>query len=256
MHGGRESQSMDAQQVVLRPCEGLEELQACVSLQKQVWGWSDAELVPRDIFVVAMKIGGQVIGSFDRGMLVGYVLSFPGFRRGDIYLHSHMLAIREDYRNLGLGRRLKCAQREEALRRGFTLIEWTFDPLETKNAHFNLERLGAIVRRYVRNQYGITSSHLHAGLPTDRCMAEWWLNSCSVKAVLNGRQSPRPPVELRISVPEEIAELRRNEPKRAVEIQTRIAEELTAGFDKGLAVIGFDRSGGTGTYLLGKWESK
>ncbi len=88
-----------------------------------------------------------------------------------------MLGVVDDYRNAGVGRRLKLAQREEALARGIDLVEWTFDPLEIKNAFFNIERLGAIVRRYVQNQYGITASPLHGGLPTDRCVAEWWLRS-------------------------------------------------------------------------------
>src|SRR6202012_2433270 len=104
------------------------------------------------------------------------------------YLHSHMLAVLPEYRNAGLGRRLKLAQRDDALSRGFDLMEWTFDPLEIKNAYFNLERLGAIARRYNVNQYGITSSPLQGGLPTDRLVAEWWLKSKRVEQLLaNGK---------------------------------------------------------------------
>ena len=97
------------------------------------------------------------------------------------YLHSHMLAVRKQYRNGGLGRRIKLFQREEALRHGFELIEWTFDPLEIKNAYLNIEKLGAIARRYTINQYGITTSPLQGGLPTDRLIAEWWLKSKRVE---------------------------------------------------------------------------
>ena len=95
----------------------------------------------------------------------------------------------------GVGRTLKLTQRDDALRRGIELIEWTFDPLEIKNAFFNMERLGAIVRRYVPNQYGTTSSPLHGGLPTDRCIAEWWISSPRVKAILAGQPFEREPVE-------------------------------------------------------------
>src|SRR5260221_7158871 len=95
-----------------------------------------------------------------------------------------MLAVRQQYRNGGLGRRMKLYQREEALDRGFELMEWTFDPLEIKNAYLNIERLGAIARRYNVNQYGITSSPLQGGLPTDRLVAEWWMKSKRVEAVL------------------------------------------------------------------------
>ena len=133
------------------------------------------------MFVVAEKIGGQVIGAFDDGKLVAFALSVPGSRGGHSYLHSQMLAVRSEYRNAGLGRQIKLFQREDALARGFELIEWTFDPLEIKNAYLNIERLGAIARRYSVNQYGITSSPLQGGLPSDRLVAEWWLKSKRVE---------------------------------------------------------------------------
>src|SRR5262249_16416054 len=118
---------MSAPVVETRKCSGIEELQASVRLHKEVWNYSDLDLVPLRLFVVAEKIGGQVIGCFDRKELVGFTLSTPGSRNGHPYLHSHMLAVREPYRNLGLGRKLKLAQRDEALERNIDLIEWTFD---------------------------------------------------------------------------------------------------------------------------------
>src|SRR5438093_10173720 len=136
------------------------------------------------MFVVAERIGGQLIGGFDDSELAGFAFSIPGARAGHAYLHSHMLAVREQYRNSGLGRRLKLFQREDALARGFELIEWTFDPLEIKNAYLNIERLGIITRRYSVNQYGITTSPLQGGLPTDRLVAEWWLKSKRVENLL------------------------------------------------------------------------
>ena len=102
-----------------------------------------------------------------------------------------MMGVLPEYRNRGVGRLLKLAQRDDAIKTGINLIEWTFDPLELKNAFFNIERLGAIVRRYVPNQYGTTTSHLHGGLPTDRCVAEWHVSSIRVADILSGERSDR-----------------------------------------------------------------
>ncbi|HTS47694.1 MAG TPA: hypothetical protein VMH05_07105, partial [Bryobacteraceae bacterium] len=173
---------------------------------------------------------------------------------GKSYLHSHMLGVLAEYRDAGVGRRLKLAQREEALARGIDLIEWTFDPLEIKNAFFNIERLGAVVRRYVLNQYGTTTSHLHGGLPTDRCIAEWWIASERARAIIAGEPFERNPIEMRVAIPSDIARIRSKEPKRAREIQQKASEEFRSAFDRGLAVIGFEKSEEAGTYLLGRWE--
>jgi predicted GNAT superfamily acetyltransferase len=189
--------------------------------------------------------------------MVGFCLCIPGLKPGGVsYLHSHMMGVVADYRNRGVGRLLKTRQRLDALARGVELIEWTFDPLEIKNAFFNIERLGVVVRRYVLNQYGTTSSHLHGGLPTDRCVAEWYIASPRVEIASEGRVPPRREIAARISVPVEIAELRQSEPRRAREIQLAISEQFLLNFDKGLAVIGFEKSEQAGTYLLGPWESK
>jgi predicted GNAT superfamily acetyltransferase len=157
-----------------------------------------------------------------------------------------MLAVQETYRNSGLGRRLKLAQRDDALERGIDLIEWTFDPLEIKNAYFNVEKLGAIIRRYLPNHYGITSSRLQGGLPTDRCVAEWHLS--------------RPRQEFttlaRIPVPIGLDRLRRSEPAEVIEIQQRVARLFQQNLDAGLAVTGFERSPEFGTYLFSSWPSE
>ena len=227
-----------------------------VRLQQKIWGFEDIELLPVRLFVVATKVGGHAFGAYDGDRMIGFCLAIPGLKPGGkYYLHSHMLGVLPEYRNAGVGRKLKLAQRQEALQREIPLIEWTFDPLEIKNAFFNVERLGAIVRRYVLNQYGTTSSHLHGGLPTDRCIAEWWVASPRVEAIINKQPFERNPIEARISVPADIAEIRSNDYKRAREIQLRISEQFLEQFGKGLAVIGFERSDEAGTYLLGKWES-
>jgi predicted GNAT superfamily acetyltransferase len=243
--------------IEVRACHGADEFHACVELQKEVWGFDDIDLVPLRMFVVASKVGGQVIGAFDAGQLVGFALSVPGARGGHPYLHSHMLAVREPYRNLGLGQKMKFAQRDEALARGIELIEWTFDPLEIKNAHLNLNRLGAIARRYALNQYGISSSPLHGGLPTDRLVAEWWLRSRRVQAVVEGKPQAKFTVEQRLEVPAEIYEWKAapTERERARAVQSRNRDVFLAAFGNGLAALGYERNAhGDGTFLLGRWD--
>jgi predicted GNAT superfamily acetyltransferase len=186
--------------------------------------------------------------------MVGFCLAVPGIKRdGAPYLHSHMLGVLPAYRNAGVGRRLKLRQREDALARGINLVEWTFDPLEPKNAYFNIERLGAVVRRYVENEYGTTSSPLHGGLPTDRCVAEWWIGSPRVEAILAGRKPAGCTAE-RISVPADMERIRREEPDRAREIQRDNAGRFQQCFAQGLAVTGFERTPAAGIYVLGPLE--
>jgi predicted GNAT superfamily acetyltransferase len=244
---------------VIRHCHGLDELRTCVVLQKEIWNFSDSELVPLRMFVVAEKVGGQVMGAFDGNEMVGFALSVPGRRSGHIYLHSHMLAVRKEHRNAGLGQRLKLLQREDALARGIELIEWTFDPLEIKNSYLNIEKLGAIARRYNINQYGITSSPLQGGLPTDRLIAEWWLKSKRVETVLSTGKNPLFRPRAAVEVPAQIYEWKSEAKTRgqAQQVQERNREEFFKVFDAGLAVLGYERdAAGNGKFLLGNWDEE
>ena len=248
---------MSSDTAVLRNCTTLDDLRACVALQKEVWGFSDAELVPLRIFSLAPKIGGQVVGAWNDNTLVGYAMAIPGNRNGHLYLHSHMVAVKDGYRNTGLGRRLKLFQRDNALARGYELMEWTFDPLEIKNAYFNIERLGAIARRYNVNQYGITESPLQGSLPTDRLVAEWWMKSRRVEAALSTGHSPAIKVEERIKVPHQIYEWKAHKQSRseAERIQVHNRQLFEAAFARGLSCLGYERStDGDGSFLLARWE--
>jgi predicted GNAT superfamily acetyltransferase len=250
---------LTADSVVIRSCHGLEELRACVALQKEVWNFTDAELIPLRMFVVAEKVGGQVMGAFAGHDMVGFALSVPGTRDGHVYLHSHMLAVRKDQRNSGLGRRLKLLQREDALSRGIELIEWTFDPLEIKNAYLNIEKLGAITRRYNINQYGITSSPLQGGLPSDRLIAEWWLKSKRVETLLSSGKNPTVQIETKIEVPAQIYDWKAAPETRAQaqQLQERNREQFLRAFGEGLTVVGYERDAASnGNFLLGHWDEK
>ena len=232
----------------------LDEFAEAVKLQQRIWGFADIEAMPLRWFVVASKVGGQVFGACEGGQMVGFLGAMPGILPdGRPFMHSHMLGVLPKYRDRGVGRRLKLAQREEALARGIELVEWTFDPLEFKNAYFNIERLGAIVREYVQNLYGVTASPLHGGLPTDRCAAEWWLRSSRAEAAAAGKAPKRGPGE-RIAYPADMAQVRAADPTRARAIQRANGEKFRNAFARGLAVTGFERTASEGVYFLERVE--
>ena len=243
--------------LTLRSCHVVGEFRQALQLQKEIWNWTDIELVPVRLFVVAEKIGGHVLGAFAGNEMVGFAYGLPGMRGKHAYLHSHMLGVDEKHRNTGLGRALKLFQREIAMKQGFDLIEWTFDPLEIKNAYLNIEKLGAIARRYTVNQYGITTSPLQGGLPTDRLIAEWWLRSRRVQRVLESGRHPEIVCNETIDIPKEIYEWKSNpETKaKAAEVQAASREKFQSAFSRGLGVLGYERDAeGNGRFLLGRWD--
>jgi predicted GNAT superfamily acetyltransferase len=252
-------QTPDGTPVILRACQGIEEMDGCVQLQIDTWGYNDGDVIPRRMFIVAQRIGGQVMGAFDpEGRMVGFAMSIPGVKTSKQaggaptpYLHSHMLAVSPRYRNGGIGRHLKLYQRREALSRGVKLMEWTFDPLEIKNAFLNIHRLGVIVRSYTPDFYGVSSSRLQAGLPTDRLHAEWWMESERVQAILNGSPNTPPAIQETIVVPHAVSEWKASSVPRAQAVQAENRERFLAAFARGLAVAGFKvDSEGNGTFEL------
>jgi predicted GNAT superfamily acetyltransferase len=241
--------------VEIRQLFQLSEFEEVLRLQQAIWGFADIELLPLRFLVVVSKVGGHIFGAYDGDMMVGFCFAIPGIKPGGrAYLHSHMLGVLPAYANAHVGRRLKLQQREEALSRGIELIEWTFDPLELKNAYFNVERLGAIVRRYYENQYGVTASPLHGGLPTDRCYAEWWIKTPRVRAILAAEARPAPQTSERLAYPADIARIRAEDPRRARKIQKENGEVFRRAFDRGLAVTRFERGESEGTYILEPWQ--
>jgi predicted GNAT superfamily acetyltransferase len=255
--------------ILIRSCDGFDELQACVDLQIETWGYDEADIIPRKTFFLGQKIGGQVLGAFDTDLpgsepnggpesLVGFAMSLPGVKTGkgsaSPYLHSHMLAVRPAYRNRGLGAQLKLQQRLEAISRKIYLMEWTFDPLEIKNAYLNIHKLGAIARRYHVDFYGVSSSRLQGGLPTDRLVAEWHLGSPWVAAILEGCSRAPLVVEERIVVPASIYQWKASEVdrERAAKVQLENRTRFQEAFSRGLAVLGFARDAeGNGVFELG-----
>jgi len=263
--------------ITVRLLCSLDDFRRCVQITREVWGDSELETEPYITFVIAHHTGGQVLGAFDGDLMVGFTKAFIALHDKTPYLHSHMAAVVPSHRDRRVGRQLKLAQREDALRRDIRLIEWTFDPLETKNAHFNINRLGAVSRHYIPNFYGITTSPLHRGLPTDRLLVEWHLDSKRVIAAINdlapeprecpahvhvdrpetqplwtpGQSSSKSSPLLPAQAPAADPSTPGSEPAESrsvtelIELQSRLRTSLTDWFAKGYAITGvrFTRSG-------------
>lgn len=175
----------------IRELDGNAEFLRCLELQKLIWGSDFAEAVPPAILMVARRTGGIVAGAFvDDGVLAGFVFGITGFVDGAPVHWSDMLGVRPDCRGRGIGLALKCYQRETLLARGVTRVRWTFDPLEARNAYINLNRLGATASEYIRDCYGNSDSPLHAGLPTDRLVIDWQLDSAAVRRRMEAAGGP------------------------------------------------------------------
>jgi len=224
----------------IRPLTAISEYEQCLELQREGFGWSDADLMPVRFFVVTRHIGGLVLGAYEGERLVGFLSSIPGTRDGILYWHSHMLAVSQIYRNKGVGTRLKFAQREHAIQRGVPLIEWTFDPLEARNAYFNFQKLGVIVRRYYPNFYGDTSG-VQGGLPTDRIVAEWWLDRT--------RETVRGDVR-RVSIHPDIQMLKKLDIHSARSLQERVQMEFQKNLAENFHAIAFQHKPESNEYVF------
>jgi predicted GNAT superfamily acetyltransferase len=235
--------------VQLRDLDTIDDFDAVVRLQREVWGAACDEVVPRSQFVVAAKTGGILIGAEDdAGRVVAFVFSVPGLRHGRIMQWSHMLAVAPTARGQALGLRLKLAQRERTLARGLDLIEWTYDPLLAGNARLNVHRLGCVVEAYVDDAYGSSTSPLHGGVPTDRFIASWHVASPHVArrieagALVARDASVGKAVHVlrtrdagAFRAPHGEPDLARDEPRLRVEIPADFARLLTAAPDLALA---------------------
>lgn len=241
------AQVHEVQEIEIRHCSSVADYECCVHIEHAIWGKSLA--VPVPLFVVARETGGQILGAFQQGGMIGFTLAFAAVRGGKTFLHSHIAAVLPGFRDRGVGRRLKLFQRQDALDRGIALIEWTFDPLDLKNAYFNLVRLGAVARRYIQNCYGVTESPLHAGLPTDRLVVEWWLDSDRVKKASAGEPVYSKAAE-RIAIPAKLASARESDREVAHQMQSEVRARFQDWFAKGYVATGVEKRDGATDYLL------
>ena len=270
--------------ITLREIDSISEMKALEKLQQEVWGWDDLDTMPLMNFIVSREMGGVLIGAFDGNALVGFVFGFVGCHHGQIVFHSHMLAVLPQFRDHGIGQKLKLAQRERALAKGFTCITWTFDPLQSANAYLNFTKLGVIANDYKINFYGEnTSSALHRFIGTDRLWVSWFLESERVRNRLECRCEPELSDEelekhvslvktapdgwpqtraicsldrdsVLIHVPADIGELQQQNPEQAVAWRNATRSAFTDALGAGYIVQEFyriERDGqSAGCYLL------
>jgi predicted GNAT superfamily acetyltransferase len=243
--------------VEIRECKSLEELALCVDLQREVFALPEVELSPVRHFVVTINAGGFVLGAFAGKDLIGFVLSVPAFLRGEKAFYSHMTAVRADYQSLGVGSRLKWAQRDRSLALGVKYIKWTFEPVKARNAYFNLEKLGAVVLEYQENFYGMDyattaeQAGQRIGLASDRLFAEWHLESAKVQSVDAGQAytETKEPATV-VEIMNDWMGLVTMDPKAALAEQVRIRGEFQDAFARGLVGRGFKRDSERPAYLL------
>ena len=246
--------------IEVRECRTIEELDACVELQREAFGYSDLEISPRRFLILSHRAGGWTLGAFAASELVGFVHHLVAVRGGsEIIGYSHMMAVAPDYQNRGVGALLKWAQRARALAEGRSYITWTWNPMQARNAHFNLNRLGVIATSYAANFYGSggTTSALAndaegaPGIDSDRLFADWDLCSERVTDLAEGRV-PRPlsdPVAT-IEIPPDWKALFSYDPAAARREQQRVRAEFQQAFAAGLVCMGFQRDAAHPRYLL------
>lgn len=238
----------------IRQCLTFEDYSACIELQRTVWGFEDLDITPLRSFVITRRGGGFTLGAFDATeRLVGFAHALPAFDNSNQpYYYSQMLAVLPEVRNEGTGARLKLAQRSYAMERGIPLIAWTFDPLQSRNAYLNLVKLGGLVRTYLPNYYGNTStSALHRGLDTDRLFVEWWVKSETVERSLSGEVRNDQPVAF-IEVPRDVDRIKESNLAEAREWQLKIRAEFQELLSRGLYCAGFTpgKDGAHSRYLF------
>lgn len=252
------------EEITIRECVEIDELDKCVKLQREVFGLPDLEISPRRHLIVSRQTGGWTLAAFagaSNGQLVGFVHHLVALRANDeIIGYSHMMAVHPAYQNQGLGARLKLAQRERALAEGRQFIKWTWDPMQARNAHFNLNRLGAVVQTYAENFYGtdyVTEPELRTeearGIDSDRLLATWPLSSPRViELVRSARASAAPGAIGSIEIPADWNNLLKHDVSAAREEQLRVRLEFKRAFAAGLVCAGFERAQNNPRYLLYK----
>ena len=240
--------------ISIRQIESFAELRAVEELQKEVWGVPDLDVVPLTHLIAAKAAGGVLLGAFDSDTLVGFVYGFVAEEDGEMAHHSHMLAVKRAYRNFNLGYKLKLAQREEVLAQGINIITWTFDPLQSLNAHFNFTKLGVISERYLINFYGEDAASFLHQFGTDRFWVKWLLTSDRVVHRLNASAPvlEDPPDKLLIEIPGDINAVQQESPELGFEWRLRTRRAFTEAIEAGYAVVDFYREAGSGFYILSR----
>ncbi|MFP5263219.1 MAG: hypothetical protein ACLGJB_15060 [Blastocatellia bacterium] len=229
--------------VTIRECVSIDDFRQCIELERAVWKDDDIGIMPIRLYMISKACQAPTIGAFDAGgRLVGFVHTMLALVGKDVVYHSHLAAVVEDLRHKDIGYRMKLAQRQFALKAGISLIIWTFDPLQSRNAHLNINKLGAIIRRYEVNYYGEgLSSIFDSGVPSDRVFAEWWVASPHVEAALAGRRPRVPAGSPFVVIPDDIGVVRACSVDDHLQWRYRVREDFLRHINSGLIVRGFER---------------
>lgn len=222
--------------VVIRELNGLAELRRSEDLQRAVWGQDDPA-DNADLMLAIQAEGGLVAGAFDGTEMLGFLFAFPSATPG--VQHSHRLAVLPQARGMRLGLRLKWFQRDWCLSRGIGLVRWTYDPLRAVNAGLNVAALGGVSTTYLPDYYGAMEG-INAGLPSDRLLLDWHLDSAGVAARARNGLVPAPAVQRRVAIPADLDALLRQSPALALAARMQLRADLTGAFAEGLAITGFD----------------
>jgi len=244
--------------IQIRECTTIDEFDSCIRLQREVFGLPELEVSPRRHFIVSHQAGGWTLGAFVAEQLVGFVHQMAAVHANTIFGYSHMMAVAREFQNKGVGARLKWGQRERAINEGRNFIKWTWDPMQARNAYFNLNRLGVTVRSYAANFYGTdyAASPMPEGTPppgidSDRLFAEWQLQSARVMKLAQGAApSIAEPAARAIQIPADWTSLCKQDPRGARQEQLRVRTEFQNAFAGGLVCGGFDRSTDQPRYIL------
>jgi len=251
-------ESSAAAGVIVRECTSIEELDGCVRLQREVFGLPDLEVSPRRHLIVSQRAGGWTLGAFAGDDLVGFVHHLVALRGREIIGYSHMMAVANAYQNMGVGARLKWAQRERALGEGRSFITWTWEPMRARNAHFNINRLGVVVSSYGVNFYGTDydaapggSENSAHGIDSDRLFADWKLRSPRVEMLGQGKRPVIPSrPEASVEIPPDWSALVREDAAAARREQLRVREEFRRALAANLICAGFERHSSHPRYLF------
>lgn len=243
----------------VREISSIQEFERCIELQREAFNLPDLEISPLRHFIVSTNAGGFTLGAFAKEKLIGFVHHLVALRKNEIIGYSHIAAVTREFQNAGVGARLKWAQREKSLSLGQRFIKWTFDPLQTRNAHFNLNVLGAVIRSYAENYYGTNYTTMPGDFPrptnldSDRLFAEWELDSEKVINLSEGKRFEKlAEPELAIKIPANWKILVESDLELARAEQLRVRAEFQQAFAKNLICAGFERGAETAAYLLYK----
>ena len=243
--------------VEIREVVSIDEYDACIQLQREVFGLPDLEISPRRHLIVSREAGGWTLAAFNKGTIVGFVHHLVAVRGAEIFGYSHMMAVAADCQNLGVGAKLKWAQRARALSEGRDFIKWTFEPMRGRNAHFNLNRLGVAIRDYAVNFYGTDYAMNPAGasgMDSDRLFASWDLRSPRVEACAAGQEVPLGDADDVIEIPADFSALLKSDPNTAKREQLRVRDEFVELLKAGLVCRAFDRYAPRPRYLFYRQE--